>query len=353
MTANKEKEDAIAFVEVFFIRSGNVIGREHYKIENTKDSTESEIITDFIKQFYVECDFIPNEILTEYEPLESDLISDWLRQLKNRKVSLLTPKRGEKSKLVAMVKLNAEKALSNYKINQLKIKENSGVLELLKNTLGLDKIPARIEAYDISNISGSNNVAAMAVFEYGRPAKRKYRQFRIKSVEGADDYASMSEVVHRRYSRAIAEGTPLPDLIIADGGKGQMEVIRQVIEDELHLNIPIAGLAKDNRHRTSELLYGFPQKTIGIEMNSPLLKFLTRIQDEVHRYAITFHRDKRSKRQIASELDSIKGIGPATKTLLLREFKSVKRIKEAPAEAIAKVIGPAKTKVLLEALLNA
>ncbi|MBR0360519.1 MAG: excinuclease ABC subunit UvrC, partial [Clostridia bacterium] len=239
------KEDAIAFVEVFFIRSGNVIGREHYKIENTKDSTESEIITDFIKQFYVECDFIPNEILTEYEPLESDLISDWLRQLKNRKVSLLTPKRGEKSKLVAMVKLNAEKALSNYKINQLKIKENSGVLELLKNTLGLDKIPARIEAYDISNISGSNNVAAMAVFEYGRPAKRKYRQFRIKSVEGADDYASMNEVIYRRFRHGmeeeekIANGElnirdakflPYPDLVLLDGGKGHLSVITELME---------------------------------------------------------------------------------------------------------------------------
>jgi excinuclease ABC subunit C len=210
-----------------------------------------------------------------------------------------------------------------------------------------------IECFDNSNISGSDAVAGCVVYKKAQPAKSEYRKYNIKTVVGPDDYASMSEVVHRRYSRAITEGTPLPDLIIADGGKGQMEVIRQVIEDELHLNIPIAGLAKDNRHRTSELLYGFPQKTIGIEMNSPLFKFLTRIQDEVHRYAITFHRDKRSKRQIASELDSIKGIGPATKTLLLREFKSVKRIKEAPAEAIAKVIGPAKTKVLLEALLYA
>jgi excinuclease ABC subunit C len=188
------------------------------------------------------------------------------------------------------------------------------------------------------------------VFKKAQPAKSEYRKYNIKSVVGPDDYASMSEVVRRRYSRAIEEGTPLPDLIIADGGKGQMEVIRQVIEDELHINIPIAGLAKDNRHRTSELLFGFPQKTIGIEMNSPLFKLLTRIQDEVHRYAIAFHRDKRSKRQTASELDTIKGIGPATKTLLLKQFRSVKRIREASFEDISQAIGQAKAKILAEAL---
>ena len=198
-------EGTVAFVEVFFIRSGNVIGREHYKIENAEGSSESEIITDFIKQFYAECDFIPTEILAEYEPLECVLISEWLRKLKNRKVTLISPKRGEKVKLVKMVKLNAEKALSNYKINQLKIKENSGVLELLKNMLALEKTPSRIEAYDISNISGDDNVAAMAVFEYGRPAKRKYRQFKIRTVDGADDYSSMREVIYRRFRHAIEE----------------------------------------------------------------------------------------------------------------------------------------------------
>jgi excinuclease ABC subunit C len=222
----------------------------------------------------------------------------------------------------------------------------------LQKKLNLDKLPMHIECFDNSNISGTDAVAGCVVFKKTQPAKSEYRKYNIKTVVGPDDYASMSEVVYRRYSRSIAEGNPLPDLIIADGGKGQMEVIRKVVEDELNLHIPIAGLAKDNRHRTSELLYGFPQKTIGIEMNSPLFKFLTRIQDEVHRYAITFHREKRSKRQIASELDSIKGIGPATKTLLLNEFKSVKRIKETSAEDIAKIIGPAKTKALLDALLH-
>jgi excinuclease ABC subunit C len=188
------------------------------------------------------------------------------------------------------------------------------------------------------------------VFKKAKPSKADYRKYNIKTVVGPDDYASMAEVVHRRYSRFVEEGSPLPDLIITDGGKGQMEVVRHVVEDELHLEIPIAGLAKDNRHRTSELLFGFPPRTIGLELNSPLFQFLTRIQDEVHRYAITFHRDKRSKHQLHSELDPIKGIGTSTKTQLLKEFRSVKRIKEATEEKLSAVIGPAKGKLLFTAL---
>jgi excinuclease ABC subunit C len=224
------------------------------------------------------------------------------------------------------------------------------LLKELQNKLGLPKLPYHIECFDNSNISGTNAVAGCVVFKKAVPSKSDYRKYNIKTVEGPDDYASMSEVVYRRYSRAIAEGSPLPDLIITDGGKGQMEVVRRVIEDELGLNIPIAGLAKDGKHRTSELLYGFPQQTIGIDQRSPLFNFLTRIQDEVHRYAIAFHRDKRSKSLLASELDNIKGIGPTTKTELLKKFKSIKRIKEASEDEIAEIIGKAKTKLLIEGL---
>jgi excinuclease ABC subunit C len=207
-------------------------------------------------------------------------------------------------------------------------------------------MPAHIECFDNSNISGTDAVAGCVVFKMGKPSKKDYRKFNIRTVVGPDDYASMKEVVRRRYQRAIEEQSPLPDLLITDGGKGQMEVVREVIEDELHLQIPIAGLAKDNRHRTSELLFGNPPLTIGIKQGTPLFHLLERIQDEVHRYAITFHRDKRSKRQTASELDSIKGIGEKTKTELLKQFKSVKRIKEAPLEQLEAVVGPAKAKLL-------
>ena len=197
----------------------------------------------------------------------------------------------------------------------------------------------------MSNIQGSDPVAGCVVFVKGKPSKQEYRKYNIKTVEGPDDYASMQEVVRRRYSRAIEENTPLPDLLITDGGKGQMSAVKEVI-DELKLNIPIAGLAKDNRHRTSELLYGFPPQTIGMKQNSPLFNLLTQIQDEVHRYAITFHRNKRSKRQTASELDEIKGIGEKTKNMLLKTFKSVKRIREASPETLEEVIGKAKTEIL-------
>ena len=210
----------------------------------------------------------------------------------------------------------------------------------------------RMEAYDISNINGFETVGSMIVYEKGRPKRSDYRKFKLRTVSGPDDYASMKEVVRRRYQRAIEENSPLPDLIITDGGKGQMEVVREVIEDELHLNIPIAGLAKDNKHRTSELLFGFPAQTIGIKQQSSLFRLLTQIQDEVHRFAITFHRDKRSKRQVASALDSIKGIGEKTKTALLKEFKSVKRIKEASLEEIAKVIGEVKAQTVKKGLSN-
>ena len=208
----------------------------------------------------------------------------------------------------------------------------------------------QIECFDNSNISGTDAVAGCVVFKKCKPSKQDYRKYNIKTVVGPDDYASMQEVVRRRYSRMIQEGTPLPDLIITDGGKGQMEVVREVVEDELQLNIPIAGLAKDDKHRTNELLYGFPPQTIAMKTDSLLFRLLTHIQDEVHRYAITFHRDKRSKHQVASVLDNIPGVGEKTKTLLLRKWHSVKRIREASEEDLTAVIGAAKAKILKERL---
>ena len=338
-------DDNSAYINFLHVTNGCINQAYTFEYKKRLDETAEELLCLGIVEMRERFKSNSKEIIVPFE-IDTEL----------KDVEITVPQRGDKKHLLDLSLANVRQ----FRFDKLKQAEklnpeqrSVNLMKELQRKLNLEKLPMHIECFDNSNISGSDAVAGCVVYKKAQPAKSEYRKYNIQTVVGPDDYASMSEVVHRRYSRAIAEGTPLPDLIIADGGKGQMEVIRQVIEDELHLNIPIAGLAKDNRHRTSELLYGFPQKTIGIEMNSPLFKFLTRIQDEVHRYAITFHRDKRSKRQIASELDSIKGIGPATKILLLREFKSVKRIKEAPAEAIAKVIGPAKTKVLLEALLNA
>ena len=216
----------------------------------------------------------------------------------------------------------------------------------LQTKLKLNKLPYQIECFDNSNISGTDAVAGCVVFKGVKPSKKDYRKYNIKTVSGPDDYASMQEVVRRRYSRMMEEQTPLPDLIITDGGKGQMEVVREVIEDELHLQIPIAGLAKNDRHRTNELLYGFPPQVIGLKADSELFHLLTRIQDEVHRFAITFHRDKRSKHALHSELDDIKGIGPKTKEQLLKALKSVKRIKEADQETLTEIVKEAKAKII-------
>lgn len=338
-------DDNSAYINFLHVTNGCINQAYTFEYKKRLDETAEELLCLGIVEMRERFKSNSKEIIVPFE-IDTEL----------KDIEITIPQRGDKKHLLDLSLANVrqfrfDKLKQTEKLNPEQRSVN--LMKELQRKLNLEKLPMHIECFDNSNISGSDAVAGCVVYKKAQPAKSEYRKYNIKTVVGPDDFASMSEVVYRRYSRAIAEGTPLPDLIIADGGKGQMEVIRQVIEDELHLNIPIAGLAKDNRHRTSELLYGFPQKTIGIEMNSPLFKFLTRIQDEVHRYAITFHRDKRSKRQIASELDSIKGIGPTTKTLLLREFKSVKRIKEAPAEAIAKVIGPAKTKVLLEALLNA
>lgn len=293
------------------------------------------------------------EMRERYKSCSREIIVPFELDLELANVTFTIPQRGEKKKLLDLSLLNVKQYRADRMKQAEKLNPEQKSVRLMKEiqaTLGMEKMPYQIECFDNSNISGTDAVAACVVFKKAKPSKQDYRKYNIKTVEGPDDYASMQEVVRRRYSRAIEEGTPLPDLIITDGGKGQMEVVRRIVEDELHLNIPIAGLAKDNRHRTRELLFGFPPLTIGLKQNTPLFHLLEQIQDEVHRFAITFHRDKRSKRQTASALDTIKGIGEKTKSALLKHFKSVKRIREASEEELSAIIGPAKAKVLMEAL---
>lgn len=292
------------------------------------------------------------EMRERYKSKSREIIVPFEMDMQLKDVTFIVPQRGDKKKLLELSILNVKQ----YKADRLKQAEKLNpeqrsvrLLKEIQEQLHLENLPMRIECFDNSNIQGSDAVAGCVVFIKGKPAKKEYRKYNIKTVVGPDDYASMQEVVRRKYKRAKEEGTPLPDLLITDGGKGQMSSVKEVI-DELGLNIPIAGLAKDGKHRTSELLYGFPTQTIGIKQNSPLFQLLTKIQDEVHRYAITFHRDKRSKRQVASELDNIKGIGEKTKTILLKEFKSVKRIKDADFERLASAIGEAKARILFEAM---
>ena len=264
-------------------------------------------------------------------------------------ISITVPLRGDKKTLLELSIMNGKQ----YKFDRLKQSEKlnpeqkqTRLMKELQNALKLEKMPYQIECFDNSNISGSDAVAGCVVFKGMKPSKKDYRKYNIKTVNGPDDYASMQEVVRRRYTRIKEEGTPLPDLIITDGGKGQMEVVREVIEDELGLHIPIAGLAKDNHHRTNELLFGFPPVVIGMKTDSELFHILTRIQDEVHRYAISFHRDKRSKRALHSELDDIKGIGAKTKELLLKKLKTVKNIKAADLQNLIEIVGKSKADII-------
>lgn len=268
-------------------------------------------------------------------------------------VEITVPMRGDKRQLLALSELNVRQ----YKLDRLKQQDKLNpeqkavrLMKEIQDHLKLPTLPYQIECFDNSNISGTDAVAGCVVFKKCKPSKADYRKYNIKTVVGPDDYASMQEVVRRRYSRMMEEGSPLPDLIITDGGAGQMSVVRAVLEDELGLQIPIAGLAKDDRHRTHELLYGNPPMTIGLKQDSALFRLLTQIQDEVHRYAISFHRDKRSKSQLRSELDTIPGVGPKTKQTLLKAFKSVKRIREASEEELAKVVGEAKAKAIKRSL---
>lgn len=289
------------------------------------------------------------EMRERYKSHSPEIIVPFEIDISLKDVNFTIPQRGDKKKLLELSLLNVKQ----YKVDRMKQSEKLNpeqrgvrLMKDIQRELHLEKLPMHIECFDNSNIQGSDAVAACVVFKRAKPSKKDYRTFNIRTVVGPDDYASMKEVVRRRYKRLLEEKDALPDLIITDGGKGQMEVVRSVIQDELYLNIPIAGLAKDNKHRTSELLFGFPPKTIGIKQNSSLFRLLTQIQDEVHRFAITFHRKKRSKRQVASALDEIKGIGSKTKEALLKKFKSVIRIKEASVDEIAEVVGQSKADII-------
>ena len=293
------------------------------------------------------------EMRSRYQSESKEIIVPFELDLELAGVTFTIPQRGDKKHLLELSIMNVKQ----YKVDRLKQAEKLNpeqrsvrLMKEIQEQLHMDRMPVHIECFDNSNIQGSDAVAACVVFRKAKPSKKEYRKFIIKTVSGPDDYASMQEVVRRRYSRLLEEGSPLPDLILTDGGKGQMEVVRQVIEDELHLQIPIAGLAKDNRHRTSEILFGFPPVTIGIKQGTPLFHLLENIQNEVHRFAITFHRDKRSKSQTASALDNIKGIGEKRKTALLKAFKSVPRIRAASLEDIAAVVGESAAKKVWEGL---
>lgn len=293
------------------------------------------------------------EMRERYNSQAEEIIIPFSIDLELRDVVQSIPQRGDKKKLLELSLMNVRQ----YKLDRLKQAEKLNpeqrgvrLMKEIQSLLHLDKLPIRIESFDNSNIQGSDAVAACIVFEKLKPCKKEYRKYNIKTVIGADDYASMAEVVRRRYGRIKEENTSLPDLIITDGGAGQMEIVRKVVEDELDLKIPIAGLAKDGRHRTSKLLFGFPPATIGLKQNSAMFKLMERIQNEVHRFAITFHRDKRSKHQITSALDNIKGIGEKTKSILLKQYKSVNRIKNAEEKELIELIGSAKAKIIKEQL---
>lgn len=336
------ENDNSAYINYMHIGNGAIVQAYTFEYKKRLEETKEELLALGIVEMRERFKSRAKEIIV---PFEIDIEMEG--------VSFTIPQRGDKKKLLELSEMNGKQ----YKIDKLKQAEklnpeqrNTRLLKEIQDALHLPKLPVHIECFDNSNIQGSDAVAACVVFKMAKPSKNDYRKYNIKTVVGPDDYASMKEVVRRRYSRAKEENLPLPDLIITDGGKGQMEVVRSVIEDELNLNIPIAGLAKDGKHRTAELLFGFPPVTVGMQLNSPLFHLLTRMQDEVHRFAITFHKDKRSKNQTRSELDTIKGVGEKTKTALLKHFKSVKRIKEASFEDLKEVVGEAKAKVIKESL---
>ena len=337
-----EMDDNTGYINYLHITNGCINQAFTFEYKKRLNETKEELLQLGIVEMRERYKSNSREIIV---PFELDM------ELNN--VTFTIPQRGEKKHLLGLSILNVKQ----YKADRMKQadklnpeQKKTRILKEIQEQLHMTKMPVHIECFDNSNISGSDAVAACVVFKMGKPSKKDYRKFNIKTVEGPDDYASMKEVVRRRYTRAIEEGTPLPDLIITDGGKGQMEVVRQVIEDELHLNIPIAGLAKDNKHRTSELLYGFPPLTIGVKQSTPLFHLLENIQNEVHRFAITFHRDKRSKSQISSILDNIKGVGEKRKAELLKTFKSVARIKQASLEEIAAIVGETVAKNIKEKL---
>ena len=333
----EDSDGKSAFINYLHITNGAVNQAFTFEYKKRLNESKEELLALGIAEMRERYKSRSREIIVPFDP-----------GVELKDVTFTIPQRGEKKTLLQLSILNVKQ----YKADRLKQAEKlnpeqraTRLLKEIQDMLHLDRLPIRIECFDNSNTQGADPVAGCVVFVKGRPSKKDYRKYNIKTVAGPDDYASMQEVVRRRYARAIEESSPLPDLLITDGGKGQMSAVQEVL-DELGLAIPVAGLAKDGRHRTSELLFGTPPQVVGMKQTSALFQLLTRIQDEVHRYAITFHREKRSKRQVASELDGIKGIGPKAKEALLKEFKSVKRIREATDEALAAVIGEAKARLL-------
>ena len=327
-----------AFINYIHVKNGTINQSFTYEYKRKLEESDEELLITAIP-----------EIRERFHSTSKEIIVPFEMEWKLKDATFFVPQRGDKKHLLELSEMNCKQ----YKFDRLKQAEKlnpeqkqTRLMKELQAKLKLTKMPYQIECFDNSNISGTDAVAGCIVYKGMKPSRKDYRKYNIKTVEGPDDYASMQEVVRRRYSRMIEEETPLPDLIITDGGKGQMDVVREVIVDELHLDIPIAGLAKDDRHRTNELLYGFPPQTIALPPESELFKVLTQIQDEVHRYAITFHRDKRSKHALHSELDDIKGIGPKAKEALLSKFKSVKKMKEASLEQLSEVLGPHKAEIL-------
>ena len=337
-----ESEEKVAYINYLHVTNGCINQAFTFEYKKKLEETDRELLTLGIIEMRERYGSRSKEIVV---PFEVDIPEEMAVQV--------IPQKGDKKKLLELSRLNVKQ----YRFDRLKQAEKlnpeqkqTRLMKEIQQDLGLPRLPLRIELFDNSNISGTDAVAACVVFEKLKPYKKDYRKYNIRTVVGPDDYASMREVVGRRYARLQEEGQPLPDLIIADGGRGQMEVIRAVVEDELGLQIPIAGLAKDDRHRTRELLFGFPPQSVGLAPDSQLFRTLTAMQDEVHRFAIQFHRDKRSKRQTASELDALPGVGPATKALLLKEFKSVKRLKSASQAELQQLLGPARGEKLFGAL---
>ena len=327
-----------AYINYIHVKNGTINQSFTYEYKRKLEETDQELLLIAIPEIRDRFHSTAKEIIVPFE-------IEW----KMKDATFFVPQRGDKKHLLELSEMNGKQ----YKFDRLKQSEKlnpeqkqTRLMKELMDKLKLKKLPYQIECFDNSNISGTDAVAACVVFKGMKPSKKDYRKYNIKTVTGPDDYASMQEVVRRRYSRMMEEGTPLPDLIITDGGKGQMDVVRQVVEFELGLEIPIAGLAKDDRHRTNELLYGWPPQVVGLKTDSELFHKLTQIQDEVHRFAISFHRDKRSKHALHSELDEIKGIGPKTKDALIRQFKTVKKIKEQDLNALTEVIGAAKAAIL-------
>ena len=327
-----------AFINYIHVKNGTINQSFTYEYKRKLEESDEELLITAIP-----------EIRERFHSTSKEIIVPFEMEWKLKDATFFVPQRGDKKHLLELSEMNCKQ----YKFDRLKQAEKlnpeqkqTRLMKELQAKLKLQKLPYQIECFDNSNISGTDAVAGCIVYKGMKPSRKDYRKYNIKTVEGPDDYASMQEVVRRRYSRMIEEETALPDLIITDGGKGQMDVVREVIVDELHLDIPIAGLAKDDRHRTNELLFGFPPQTIALPPESELFKVLTQIQDEVHRYAITFHCDKRSKHALHSELDDIKGIGPKAKEALLSKFKSVKKMKEASLEQLSEVLGPHKAEIL-------